>query len=71
MSASLAISDENGEVGESGTEVGFRLASKNPERVTALIVQNGNAYTEGLEQFWDPIKAYWGTGGSTEREAIR
>jgi len=54
-----------------GAPVGFRLASKNPERVTALIVQNGNAYTEGLEQFWDPIKAYWGTGGSTEREAIR
>lgn len=54
-----------------GAPVGFRLASKNPERVTALIVQNGNAYNEGLEQFWDPIKAYWGTGGLTEREAIR
>ena len=54
-----------------GAPVGFRLAAKNPERVTALIVQNGNAYHEGLEQFWDPIKAYWGTGGSTEREAIR
>lgn len=54
-----------------GAPVGFRLASKNPERVTALIVQNGNAYHEGLEQFWDPIKVYWGTGGSTEREAIR
>ena len=35
-----------------------RLASKYPERVTALIVQNGNAYNQGLEQFWDPIKAY-------------
>ncbi len=54
-----------------GAPVGFRLAAKNPEQVTALIVQNGNAYNEGLEQFWDPIKAYWGTGGSTEREAIR
>lgn len=54
-----------------GAPVGFRLASKNPEQVTALIVQNGNAYTEGIEQFWDPIKAYWGAGGSTEREAIR
>ena len=39
--------------------------------MTALIVQNGNAYNEGLEKFWDPIKAYWSTGGSTEREAIR
>ena len=54
-----------------GAPVGFRLAAKSPERVLALIVQNGNAYDEGLEKFWDPIKAYWGTGGSTEREAIR
>ena len=54
-----------------GAPVGFRLASKYPERVTALIVQNGNAYNEGLEQFWDPIKVYWGTGKSSEREAIR
>lgn len=54
-----------------GAPVGFRLASKNPERVTALIVQNGNAYNEGFEQFWDPIKAYWRTGGATEREALR
>ncbi len=54
-----------------GAPVGFRLAAKNPEKVTALIVQNGNAYNEGIEQFWDPIKAYWRTGGSTEREAIR
>ncbi|MGH8522973.1 MAG: alpha/beta fold hydrolase [Gammaproteobacteria bacterium] len=54
-----------------GAPIGFRLASNNPDRVTALIVQNGNAYNEGLQQFWDPIKAYWSTGGSTEREAIR
>lgn len=54
-----------------GAPVGFRLAAKNPAKVTALIVQNGNAYNEGIEQFWDPIKAYWRTGGSTEREAIR
>jgi pimeloyl-ACP methyl ester carboxylesterase len=54
-----------------GAPVGFRLASNNPDRVTALIVQNGNAYNEGLEQFWEPIKSYWGTGGSAEREAIR
>lgn len=54
-----------------GAPVGFRLASNHPERVTAIIVQNGNAYNEGLGEFWDPIKAYWKTGGSTEREAIR
>ena len=54
-----------------GAPVGFRLASKNPERVTALIVQNGNAYNEGIELFWEPIKAYWRTGGLAEREALR
>lgn len=54
-----------------GAPIGFRLAAKHPEKITALIVQNGNAYNEGIEQFWDPIKAYWRTGGSTEREAIR
>lgn len=42
-----------------GGPVGFRLAVKHPERVQALIVQNGNAYDEGLREFWDPIKAYW------------
>ncbi len=42
-----------------GAPVGFRLATKHPERVEALIVQNGNAYEEGLREFWDPIKAYW------------
>lgn len=54
-----------------GAPIGFRLASNDPERVTALTVQNGNAYDEGLQQFWDPIKAYWTTGTSAEREAIR
>ena len=42
-----------------GAPVGFRLALKHPERVSALIVQNGNAYEEGLRDFWTPIKAYW------------
>ena len=43
-----------------GAPVGFRLAVKHPERVEALIVQNGNAYDEGLDnEFWEPIKAYW------------
>jgi pimeloyl-ACP methyl ester carboxylesterase len=54
-----------------GGPVGFRLAMKNPDRVTAFIVQNGNAYDEGLETFWDPIKAYWKTGAAKEREGIR
>ena len=42
-----------------GAPVGYRLAVKHPERVQALIVQNGNAYEEGLRQFWDPFRAYW------------
>ena len=42
-----------------GAPVGFRLAAKHPERVQTLIVQNGNAYAEGLREFWDPIKKYW------------
>ena len=54
-----------------GAPVGFRLAVAHPDRVTALIVQNGNAYDEGIGTFWDPIKEYWKTGAKPEREAIR
>ncbi len=42
-----------------GAPVGYRLAAKYPEKVLGLIVQNGNAYEEGLRDFWQPIKAYW------------
>lgn len=42
-----------------GAPIGFRLAARHPERVQALIVQNGNAYAEGLREFWDPIRVYW------------
>ena len=42
-----------------GAPVGWRIAYKHPERIETLIVQNGCAYDEGLEAFWDPIKAYW------------
>jgi pimeloyl-ACP methyl ester carboxylesterase len=54
-----------------GAPVGFRLATWNADRISAIVVQNGNAYDEGIEEFWDPIKAYWKTGASKEREAIR
>jgi len=51
-----------------GAPVGYRLASQHPERVQALIVQNGNAYAEGLaNDFWKPIKAYW--AGKTPENA--
>ncbi len=54
-----------------GAPVGFRLAAKHPERVTALIVQNGNAYVEGIQKFWEPIQKYWASGSNADREAIR
>jgi pimeloyl-ACP methyl ester carboxylesterase len=54
-----------------GAPVGYRLALLHPERVTGLVVQNGNAYTEGLREFWDPIKAYWASGSREHREAMR
>jgi pimeloyl-ACP methyl ester carboxylesterase len=53
-----------------GAPVGYRLALKHPERVTGLIVQNGNAYEEGLKAFWDPIKAYWAEDMPARREAL-
>lgn len=53
-----------------GAPVGYRLALKNPGRVSALIVQNGNAYDEGLGLFWDPIKAYWGSDAPEHRKAL-
>jgi pimeloyl-ACP methyl ester carboxylesterase len=42
-----------------GAPIGFRLAAKHPKQVQSLIVQNGNAYEEGLREFWDPIRVYW------------
>jgi pimeloyl-ACP methyl ester carboxylesterase len=54
-----------------GAPVGFRLASKHPERVQALIIQNGNAYDEGLREFWKPIKAYWSDRSETNAAELR
>ncbi|PMB16813.1 alpha/beta fold hydrolase [Fischerella thermalis] len=54
-----------------GAPIGFRLATKHPERVEALIVQNGNAYEEGLNEFWEPIKAYWRDRSSENTDKLR
>jgi len=54
-----------------GAPVGFRLAVRRPERVTAIISQNGNAYTEGLSDGWDPIRRYWREPTQANRDAIR
>lgn len=53
-----------------GAPVGYRLALKHPERVSGLIIQNGNAYDEGLAAFWDPIRAYWADGSDAHRKAL-
>ena len=51
-----------------GAPIGFRIASASPEKIDTLIVQNGCAYEEGLEAFWDPIKAYWADKNNKEAE---
>jgi pimeloyl-ACP methyl ester carboxylesterase len=54
-----------------GTPVGFRLALKHPDRVTAIISQNGNAYEEGLSAGWNPIQNYWKEPSDANRAALR
>jgi pimeloyl-ACP methyl ester carboxylesterase len=54
-----------------GAPTGFRLAVKHPDRITAIISQNGNAYEEGLSEGWNPIRAYWQEPSHANREALR
>jgi pimeloyl-ACP methyl ester carboxylesterase len=54
-----------------GAPVGFRLAVKHPERISAIISQNGNAYEEGLSDGWSPIRAYWEEASQSNRDALR
>jgi pimeloyl-ACP methyl ester carboxylesterase/alkylhydroperoxidase family enzyme len=54
-----------------GAPVGFRLAASHPERVAALISQNGNAYEEGLSDGWNPIRAYWENANEENRNNLR
>lgn len=54
-----------------GAPTGFRLAVKHPERITAIISQNGNAYVEGLSEGWTPIRAYWEDPSQANRDALR
>src|ERR1700761_8599412 len=54
-----------------GAPTGFRIALKHPDRVTAIISQNGNAYEEGLSEGWNPIRAYWQDPSASNREALR
>jgi pimeloyl-ACP methyl ester carboxylesterase len=54
-----------------GAPAGFRLAVRRPEAITAIVSQNGNAYTEGLSDGWNPIRAYWNEPTQTNRDAVR
>src|SRR5262249_35244295 len=54
-----------------GAPVGFRLAVKHPDRITAIISQNGNAYAEGLSDGWNPIRSYWQNPSKANRTALR
>ena len=54
-----------------GAPIGFRLAVKHPDRITAIVSQNGNAYEEGLSPAWLPIRAYWEDPSFLKREALR
>jgi pimeloyl-ACP methyl ester carboxylesterase len=53
-----------------GAPVGYRLAVKHPEKIEALIVQNGNAYDEGLGEFWEPLRAYWSEPSEKNKDAL-
>ena len=53
-----------------GAPIGYRLALRHPEKITGIIVQNGNAYEEGLLKFWDPIKKYWNERTPENRAAL-
>jgi pimeloyl-ACP methyl ester carboxylesterase len=54
-----------------GAPVGLRLALANPENVEAMVSQNGNAYEEGLGEFWAPLKKYWADPSKENRDALR
>jgi pimeloyl-ACP methyl ester carboxylesterase len=54
-----------------GAPIGFRIAAKHPDWIEALIIQNGNAYEEGLKDFWIPIKAYWQNRSKENEAAMR
>jgi pimeloyl-ACP methyl ester carboxylesterase len=54
-----------------GAPVGLRIALKHPERISAIVSQNGNAYEEGLSDGWNPIRAYWEDSSQANRDALR
>jgi pimeloyl-ACP methyl ester carboxylesterase len=70
LTVKLALNNYSLYVMDYGAPIGYRLALRHPERISGLIVQNGNAYDEGLLEFWDPIKKYWGEATADNRAAL-
>src|ERR1700721_320067 len=54
-----------------GAPTGFRIAAKHPDRISAIITQNGNAYEEGLSEGWNPIRAYWQDPSPANPQTLR
>src|SRR5712692_5882036 len=54
-----------------GSPIGFRLGSKNPQAIEAIIVQNGNAYLEGLSPAWEPLRKLWSNRNAATEKAVR
>lgn len=54
-----------------GAPIGYRLALRRPEQVEGMFIQNGNAYEEGLKEFWDPIKKYWKDKSNNSARSVR
>lgn len=71
FTAALGLSRYALYIQDYGAPLGLRLALAYPERVSALIVQNGNAYEEGLSGAWDPLKAFWRDPSRENRERLR
>ena len=71
LTTQLGISSYALYVMDYGAPVGFRLALWHPERVRALVIQDANAYLDGIGKFWEPFKAYWANNTSATRNALR
>jgi pimeloyl-ACP methyl ester carboxylesterase len=67
----LALSRYTLYVQDYGAPIGFRLAARHPQRVQALVIQNGNAYDEGLRDFWNPLRAYWSDRSAANAAALK
>ena len=71
FTAAVGLSRYTLYVQDYGAPIGFRLAAKHPQRVQALVIQNGNAYEEGLRDFWKPFRAYWSERSGANAAALK